>query len=224
MKIRIVIVFVFFVVGFVKINAQISVTERQMEKEGMVDIHTVDQSIYVSLMYGRADNFTGKRLYTDLTHAYLHPKAAKALARAQKYLQKEHPEWSLIIFDACRPMHIQQKMWNVVKGTKVENYVSNPARGGGLHNYGMAVDISLCNLKGDTLKMGSKVDHMSKLSHIDQEYLLLKHHQISSTALENRQLLRRIMRKAGFRPLRTEWWHFNLISRATAKKYYKYVK
>lgn len=224
MKIRIVIVFVLLVVGSAEINAQVSATERQMEKQGMVDIHTVDQSIRVSLMYGRADNFTGKRLYTDLTHAYLHPRAAFALARAQKYLQKEHPEWSLIIFDACRPMHIQQKMWNVVKGTAVENYVSNPARGGGLHNYGMAVDISICNLAGDTLTMGSKVDHMSRLSHIDHEYVLVKHRQLSHTALENRQFLRRVMRKAGFCPLRTEWWHFNLISRATAKKSYKYVK
>jgi len=224
MKIPIVIVLALLFIGSTKSKAQASAAERQMENQGMVDIHTVDESIRVSLMYGRPDNFTGKLLYTDLTHAYLHPKAALALAKAQKYLQKEHPEWSLIIFDACRPMHIQQKMWNVVKGTSVENYVSNPARGGGLHNYGMAVDISICNLRGDTLMMGSKVDHMSRLSHIDEEYLLMKHHQISCTALKNRQLLRCVMRKAGFRPLRTEWWHFNFISRSTAKKYYKYVK
>lgn len=39
-------------------------------------------------------------------------------------------------------MSIQQKMWNVVKGTKNDIYVSNPAHGGGMHNYGMAVDIT----------------------------------------------------------------------------------
>ena len=32
------------------------------------------------------------------------------------------------------------------------------------------------------------------------------------------------MRYAGFKPLRTEWWHFNYVSRATAKKYYKVIK
>ena len=207
-----------------KMNAQPSATERMMEKQGMVDIHSIDESIQVSLMYGRPDNFTGKCLYTDLTHAYLHPKAARALAKAQRILHKGHPEWSLIVFDACRPMHIQQKMWNVVKGTAVENYVSNPARGGGLHNYGMAVDISICNANGDTLSMGTKVDHMSSRSHIDKEKILLSRHQISREAWRNRQLLRQVMRQAGFRALRTEWWHFNYISRATAKKYYKYVK
>ena len=32
------------------------------------------------------------------------------------------------------------------------------------------------------------------------------------------------MRYAGFKALRTEWWHFNLVSRAVAKKYYKLIK
>jgi D-alanyl-D-alanine dipeptidase len=81
-------------------------------------------------MYSRPDNFTGHVLYGDLRQAYLHPKAAKALARAQRLLQKEHPELSLIVFDAARPMHIQQKMWNAVKHTPKYFYVSNPAHGG----------------------------------------------------------------------------------------------
>ena len=37
-------------------------------------------------------------------------------------------------------------------------------------------------------------------------------------------LLREVMRYAGFKALRTEWWHFNLVSRAVAKKYYKPIK
>jgi len=36
-----------------------------------------------------------------------------------------------------RPMSVQKKMWNVVKGTPKYKYVSNPNRGGGLHNYGL---------------------------------------------------------------------------------------
>ena len=32
------------------------------------------------------------------------------------------------------------------------------------------------------------------------------------------------MAYAGFKPLRTEWWHFNYVSRAVAKKYYKVIK
>ena len=121
-----------------------------MERAGFVDVRSMDSTIRVSLMYARADNFTGRVLYTDLHEAYLHPKAARALAKAQKILKTSHPELSLKVYDAARPMHIQQKMWNVVAGTPKNIYVSNPKNGGGLHNYGMAVDLTLCDAKGDT--------------------------------------------------------------------------
>ena len=199
-------------------------TELSMERQGMVDIHTRDKTIPVSLMYARADNFTGQVLYTDLTRAYLHPKAAAALAKAQRRLKQLRPDLSLKVYDAARPMSIQQRMWDKVKNTKKYFYVSNPARGGGLHNYGMAVDITLCDARGDTLDMGTKIDYMGPAAHIDREDALVKSGRISRRALENRRLLREVMRYAGFKPLRTEWWHFNLISRATAKKYYKVIK
>lgn len=206
------------------VYAQKTKTEQSMERQGMVDIQTKDKTIKVSLMYARADNFTGTVLYTDLRKAYLHPKAAAALVKAQKRLKQLRPDLSLKVYDAARPMRIQQKMWNKVKNTPKYFYVSNPARGGGLHNYGMAVDITLCNAKGDTLDMGTKIDYMGKAAHIDNEAALVKSGRISRQALKNRQLLREVMRYAGFKPLRTEWWHFNYISRATAKKYYKVIK
>ncbi len=196
-----------------------------MEKQGFVDISSLDSTIQVSLMYSRPDNFTGEILYTDLREAYLHPKAANALVKAQKILKKKRPDLSLMIYDAARPMSIQQKMWNVVAGTKKNIYVSNPKNGGGLHNYGMAVDITLCDIAtGDTLDMGTKVDFLGKYAHIDQEATLVQQGIISPQAKKNRELLRSVMREAGFTPLRSEWWHFNFISRAEAKAKYKVIK
>lgn len=194
-----------------------SATEKAMQRMGMVKIWDVDPTIYVKLMYAYPDNFTGKVLYTDLHTAFLHPQAAAALKRAQKELKRLHPNLTLCVFDAARPMHIQQRMWNAVKRTPHYFYVSNPAHGGGLHNYGLAVDISICNLKGDTLDMGTKVDYMGSAAHIDHEQGL------SARARANRLLLRSVMRKAGFKPLRTEWWHFNFRSRAQAKRNYKVI-
>ena len=205
--------------------AQQSATAKRMEQQGLVDILSVDSTIQVSLMYARPDNFTGKILYTDLREAYLHPKAAAALARAQQALRKLHPELSLKIYDATRPMSVQQKMWNTVAGTKQQNYVSNPRNGGGMHNYGLAVDITLCKAAtGDTLDMGTKVDFLGSYAHIDDEAGLVNRHIISKEAKQNRELLRKVMEEAGFKPLRTEWWHFNLVSRAEAKAHYKAVK
>ena len=205
--------------------AQQSPTAKRMAQQGLVDILSVDSTIQVSLMYSRADNFTGKVLYTDLREAYLHPKAAAALAKAQQALKKLRPELSLKIYDATRPMSVQQKMWNTVAGTKKSIYVSNPRNGGGMHNYGLAVDITLCKAAtGDTLDMGTKVDFLGSYAHIDNEADLVSRHIISKEAKKNRELLRKVMTEAGFKPLRTEWWHFNLVSRAEAKAHYKAVK
>lgn len=196
-----------------------------MAEQGLVDVLSVDSTIHVSLMYSRPDNFTGKVLYTDLREAYLHPKAAAVLAKAQQALKKLRPDLSLKIYDATRPMSVQQKMWDTVAGTKKSIYVSNPRNGGGMHNYGLAVDITLCKAAtGDTLDMGTIVDFLGEYAHIDNEASLVEKHIITPEAKKNRELLRRVMTEAGFKPLRTEWWHFNLVSRAEAKAHYKAVK
>lgn len=199
-------------------------TARSMAAQGFVDIKSTDPTIQVSLMYARADNFTGRVLYGDLREAYLHPLAAEALKKAQARLKQLRPDLSLKVYDAARPMSIQQKMWDAVKNTNHSFYVSNPSNGGGLHNYGLAVDITLCRLNGDTIPMGVKVDNMTSLSHIDREDELLAKGKLSREAYDNRRLLREVMRFAGWKPLRTEWWHFNLRTREQAKKYFKVIK
>ena len=40
---------------------------------------------------------------------------------------------------------------------------------------------------------------------------------------ENRLLLRQVMKEAGFHPLPSEWWHFNRVSRQTAKERYRVI-
>ena len=205
-------------------KSQTSKTEEALSHAGYVNVRELDPTLQVSLMYARADNFVGVVLYDDLRQAYLHPDAAAALVKAQKRLKQLRPELSLKIYDAARPMHIQQKMWNKVKNTSMKPYVSNPANGGGLHNYGLAVDITLCDAKGDSITVGTMIDHLGPEAHIDTENQLVAKGIISKRAQQNRQLLRQVMRYAGFKPLRTEWWHFNFKSRAEAKRHYKVIK
>ncbi len=188
-----------------------------------MNIAEADSSIIVDLMYTRADNFTGKVLYEDLHEAYLHPDAMKGLLLAQQELKKRYPGRRLIVYDAARPMSVQQKMWNVVKGTSKYIYVSNPARGGGLHNYGLAVDISILDEAGNPLPMGTKVDHLGPEAHITNEAALVQSGKMTKQEQANRQLLRSVMRTAGFRALPSEWWHFNWCSRQEAKQKYKVI-
>ena len=213
-------------------------SEQQMEQQGLVDIKNIDPTIKVALMYARTDNFCHKQLYKSLRKAYMLPQCAAALKKAQAELRQIRPDLSLIIFDATRPMSVQQTMWNAVKNTNHSFYVSNPANGGGMHNYGMAVDISICKASWndatwrdgatrcliDTIPMGVKVDHMGIASHIDKENDLIARRLISREALANRRLLREVMSAAGFMPLRTEWWHFNLCTRAWAKQNLRVVR
>lgn len=200
-------------------------TAQSMERQGLVDIRAVDPTIKVDLMYAKASNFTGRVLYTDLREAYLLPPAAKALKRTQALLRKRYPSYSLIVYDAARPMSIQQKMWNVVAHTSKQIYVSNPAHGGGLHNYGMAVDISIIDGHGRPLDMGTPVDYMGEKAHICNEAYMVKRGIISKAAYYNRRLLRSVMTGAGYHVLPTEWWHFNYKTRKQLRAaHYKVIR
>jgi TonB-dependent SusC/RagA subfamily outer membrane receptor len=47
--------------------------------------------------------------------------------------------------------------------------------------------------------------------------------KISEAERQNRILLRRVMKEAGFRALPSEWWHFNFCSRDVARQKYKVI-
>lgn len=204
--------------------SQKSGAAQRMEAQGLKNIAKELPEVRISLMYTRADNFTGKVLYKDLIEAYLHPITMEALRKADERLRALRPDLRLMVMDATRPMSVQQVMWDAVKNTDKRIYVSNPKNGGGLHNYGLAVDVTLCRVNGDTLTMGVKIDNMTRLSHIDKEDELLKQGKISKEAYDNRRLLREVMQYCGFKPLRTEWWHFNIRTRSQAKQYFKVVR
>lgn len=202
-----------------------SKTAQSMIRQGLVDIRDIDPTIRVNLMYAKTSNFTGRILYADLREACLLPPAAKALKRAQQLLKKRHPSYSLLVYDAARPMSIQQKMWNVVAHTPKQIYVSNPAHGGGLHNYGMAVDISIVDEKGHPVDMGTPVDYMGKKAHVRNETYMVKRGIISKKAYYNRRLLRAVMTEAGYHVLPTEWWHFNYKTRKQLRAgHYKVIR
>lgn len=174
-------------------------------------------------MYARADNFTGRVLYDSLSHAYLHPDAARALAQAAKELQRQRPDLRFLIKDAARPVSVQRHMFRTVRGTPKARYVANPANGGGTHNFGIAVDITLCDTLGRELPMGTPVDHLGPEANIDREQELLRRGIITKEELANRRLLRRVMLSAGFKTIRKEWWHFELLRRAEARRRYKLI-
>lgn len=109
-------------------------------------------------------------------------------------------------------------MYDVVKDTPYRAYVANPTNTG-LHNYGMAVDLSIFDLStSQELDMGTPFDFFGAKAGIRNEEERLQNGSLTQTQYQNRQILRGVMQRAGFMPIMGEWWHFNAVSRANARK------
>jgi len=194
-----------------------------MEKMGLVDVRSLDLSIRVVLPYASSDNFTGQVLYESSQYAYLQADVAAMLAKASKLLQEKYPKYRLLVLDAARPLSVQQKMWDAVKGTPNNIYVANP-RKTGLHNYGAAVDVTITNNYGIAIDMGTPFDYFGLEAQPAKEKEMLKQGKLTQEQLDNRQLLRSVMNQAGFVTYQREWWHFNACSLAEAKRKYAVIE
>ncbi len=198
--------------------------EQELEGMGLVDVASLDPGIMVQMVYCSPYNFMGKVLYHDITRAYLQPDVAKKLLNAYKALKKIRPDLTMIVFDAARPISIQREMWAMVEGTEWDYYVANPNNGGGMHNFGAAVDLTLIDCTGKQVEMGTPYDYFGYEANTDKEDELVKKGRITPRELESRLLLRKVMVDAGFRTIKSEWWHFNSCSLDEAKQIYKVIE
>ena len=197
--------------------------EARMRAAGLVDIHDLDSTLAVQLVYAQPYNFMGHTLYHDMNKAFMLPEMADMVVRANKLLKSLRYDVNLIVYDACRPVSIQWEMYNSVKGTPGEGYVANPELGRGLHNYGAAVDVTLMDCTGHPLPMGSEYDFFGKEARVDAEAELLRDGRITIREYENRLLLRRVMTEVGFKTIQSEWWHFNYVTAEEAKATLKLI-
>lgn len=197
--------------------------EKKFIKAGLIDVHTIDKSIKVDLVNSDPDkNYFRENFYDGLNKAYLRKEIARKLSEAQKNLESEFPEYSILIMDAARPRSVSQLMYDKMKGTKFEKFVANPDRGS-MHNYGIAVDVTIVDQSDKEIDMGFTPFYKSNLS-IYLGYAKLKMFDLSETQNNNRKLLSAIMEKAGFLPLSYEWWHFNGMPKDEARNKYKIIE
>lgn len=158
--------------------------------------------IILDLRYATDSNFMHKNLYPKNTKtSYLRKPVYRALDSAARDLARRG--LVLVVFDAYRPYSVTVSLWNSVKD---ERYAANPAKGSG-HNRGLAVDLSLADLKThQMLPMPTGFDNFSDSAHQDFKLTDARH---PGTPEFNRDLLRKTMEKYGFESLQTEWWHFS---------------
>jgi D-alanyl-D-alanine dipeptidase len=162
----------------------------------MVSLLRIEPRPLLELRYASPYNFLGKTLYPKLTPTLRCP-VALALQRVQKELEAEG--LGLKVWDAYRPLAVQQEMWNAIRDPR---YVSDPAVNAGRHTRGTAVDVTLVNRRGEQLPMPTDFDDFSDAAHINAS-------NSSPEQAQNALRLRETMKRHGFQDFETEWWHFD---------------
>jgi D-alanyl-D-alanine dipeptidase len=209
-----------------KIEEPTSELEQNLIEQGLVNLEEMIPGIRVELKYSTEDNFFGQDVYGDLTNAYLQPEVAEMLWQAQEKLQSEHPNLVLHVYDGVRPRSVQQILWdNLDKPDSVKPlYVADP-KVGSLHNFGVAVDLTIFDTAADSvLDMGTGYDFFGYAAYPDREEQMLQEGVINQEQVENRDILRKVMKAAGFVGIGSEWWHFNAYSRKEAGEKFKIVE
>ncbi|TRX35132.1 M15 family metallopeptidase [Flavobacterium sp. ZT3R18] len=189
-----------FLLYVVKCNSQTvaSTSERLnvVDDTTFVSLKEYSSDFVYDMKYATEDNFLKAKVY-DCAECYLRYKTVKALILANERLLKKG--FKIKLFDCYRPLDIQKKMWAIVPNPK---YVANPSKGS-IHNRGGAVDITLVDLNGKELDMGTAFDYFGiEASH--------NYPNFSKEIKNNRKFLRKYMEKENFNSFDSEWWHYNL--------------
>ncbi len=156
-----------------------------------------------------------------------------ALLKASYNLDKIKPHWKIKIFDAFRPIQVQQFMVNYTfeclcldknldrnqltlseknliyeEVYKFWAIASDNPHTPPPHSTGAAIDVTLVDEMGNIVEMGGDIDEIGDRSHPNyycnyESFPQKQYH-------ESRKLLNEIMISVGFTRHPNEWWHFSL--------------
>lgn len=171
--------------------------------------------------------------YGSFSPYFLRQGVVEKLLQAQAHLQKQRPDWRLQIFDAYRPIPVQQFMVDytfeqLVRAegleaeglsegvrsrlqSKVTEFWAIPSLNPNTpppHSTGAAVDLTLVNAEGEPVNMGSAIDEISPRSY-PRHFAESEDSQAQQYHL-HRGLLTNAMSAIGFRQHPNEWWHFSI--------------
>jgi D-alanyl-D-alanine dipeptidase len=218
-----------------------------------VSLSDVDSTIQVDIRYWTSNNFVGRPIagYRN-PKCFLTKEAASALARAQKqanthgYSLKVYdcyrPRRAVADFVAwardAQDTKMQRSFYPAVRKDELfaRGYIAEKSG----HSRGGTVDLTLVPIGSEqpapgasaelrdcrsdvserspdnSVDMGTGYDCFDELAHTDNP-------RIGAIARRNRDLLRSIMRAAGFKNLEEEWWHFTLEDEPFPETYFDFV-
>lgn len=203
-------------------------SQNQLPK-GFVDVEALIPDIVLEIRYAGSHNFVGKpiRGYKQ-PRAILCKPAAEALQKVQEELKDAG--YCLKIFDAYRPQravnHFMEWARNPGDTLMKEEFYPDidkkdlfslgyiATKSG--HSRGGTVDLTLIEANtGVELNMGGSYDFFGEISHHNTS-------QVTPEQKQNRELLKRIMSKHGFRSYPQEWWHYTLRMEPYPETYFDF--
>ena len=201
----------------IKVHAQFENYPSPIKR--FVSLHNIDSSIRQSMMYSTDENLTGRPIEGyppgSTNCCILRSITTEALKEIQADLSLKG--LSVKIFDCYRPQRAVDQIMRWVTDSKVNStskaryypcieksdlqklgYIDSPSN----HSRGLAVDLTIINSDNCELDMGTPFDYMDPKSSHAYTPLLSEEQQ------RNRKLLLDTMKRFGFEPLETEWWHY----------------
>ena len=199
------------------------------DTHGFVSVGEVIPDVLLDIRYYSSFNFIGERIdgYEEPA-ALLTREAAQALKEASNEAMEQG--FRLKIYDAYRPQKavdhfvrwakdpedIRMKAFFYPDLEKTEiipqGYIAEHSG----HSRGSTVDLTLFDMATQQdVDMGGTFDFFGELSHPDYS-------GVSEVQHANRMLLQSLMAKHGFRPLKTEWWHFILENEPRPDTYFTF--
>ena len=167
----------------------------------------------------------------------LRTSVIRRLIEAQQYLFKINPDVQLALFDAWRPISVQEFMFNYTiqetcksRGIDINNlseertiaeiidqvgqFWANPTSNPSTpppHSTGAAIDLTLADRSGNSLDLGGEIDFIGSKSKPDfyENKTLRMSDSKYQVFHERRSLLFSVMEYAGFVQHPNEWWHFS---------------
>ena len=183
-------------------------------------IEVCGEPFIIDMMYAKDENIALRPAYQEIgfgNRALVHVDLAACLQQLAPRLVSEGMK--LRIRDAYRPPLAHQLL---VRSVPVEGlFASVPQRS--LHCYGTAIDCCLTDEKGRNLLFPTEIDaydikYARQLAR-GETAAYYKHLQKArqdfytsefAVAINNRELLKKMMTEVGFETIGSEWWHYQL--------------
>lgn len=194
------------------------------------DAGAVIPGLVIEMRYFGSENFVGRPIAGyEAPICLLTREAVKSLAAVQERLNSLG--LGLKVYDCYRPKRAvddfaawardpkdqgrKADYYPAIDKSKLFDLGYIAERSG--HSRGSTLDVTMINLRsGAEVDMGSPYDLFDPISWPAST-------AISNAARANRMLLQDTMIKAGFRPLKEEWWHFTLNDEPYPETYFDFV-